>query len=92
MIRNMSDFQHLINESQTRKEKEMGEKTTMDLRETLLGEIETLRSGHSTPQRAQAVAKLAHQALLSVKVDIECHNFSNKSKGGLAPKPANLLK
>ena len=41
------------------------------LREILFKEIDSLRSGHSTVERANSVSKLAAQIVYSTRMDIE---------------------
>ncbi|MDX8400808.1 MAG: hypothetical protein R8K20_11265 [Gallionellaceae bacterium] len=46
-------------------------RTSEGLRDMLFDEIDMLRNGHSTTQRASAVAKMAVQVINSVRIEID---------------------
>ena len=45
--------------------------TSLDLRNLLLNEIYSLRSGKTTPVRARAVAQLANSILKSTEIEVD---------------------
>jgi len=65
------------------------DRTSLGLRNALFDEMDALRAGTSTPQRACAIAKLAVQIIGSVQMDIEYqkHVASTSSR---APQPVPL--
>ena len=50
-------------------------RSTSGLRETIFQEMEALRSGESTWQRARSMAMLANTVLDSVKTEVEYHKY-----------------
>jgi len=46
-------------------------RTSLGLRDVLFDEIDALRSGTTTPQKASALARVATQIINSVKIEIE---------------------
>lgn len=57
--------------------------TSMDLRNTLWLELEALREGRSSVQKANAVSKLAAQILDSVRIEVQAkwtYLMQNQSK------------
>ena len=58
----------------------MIDRNTSGIREVLFQELENLRAGSSTPQRASAVAKLCGQILNSAKLDIEYQRFVSEGE------------
>jgi len=57
------------------------ERTGQGLRDSLFDEIESLKSGNSTPARAKAVAVLANTILNEVEVEMRVKSFN--AGGGL---------
>lgn len=51
------------------------ERTTDGLRLALFEELDNLRSGKTTPQKASALARLASTIVLASKLDIEYQRF-----------------
>lgn len=51
------------------------DRNTSGIREVLFQELQSLRSGDSTPQRASAIAKLCGQIVNSAKLDIDYQRF-----------------
>jgi hypothetical protein len=47
------------------------DRTSLGLRDALFDELEALRRGESTPQKASAISRLAMAAVNSVKIEIE---------------------
>jgi hypothetical protein len=62
-------------------------KSSMDLRQMLFEEMESLRAGKSDANRANAVAKLAAQIVSSAKLDLD---YSRTGSGG-EPVPMYTL-
>lgn len=54
-------------------------RTSVGLRETLFEELDSLRSGKVTPQRAMAVAKTADGIMNSVKLELAFARFTSLS-------------
>jgi hypothetical protein len=61
-------------------------RSSADLRDVLFQEIDSLRSGNSTPQRSRAVAALANAILQSVFAEIDFHKAAPKGSS-LPPIP-----
>lgn len=63
-------------------------RSTTGLRTALFEEMEALRSGTSSAQRARSIAMMANSILQSVQVEIEYHKYVNAN----APRIANHSK
>ncbi len=50
-------------------------RTSEGMRDTLFDEIEELKNGNSTPQRARAMAALSGQILQSVRLEMEAQRL-----------------
>jgi len=50
-------------------------RTTAGLRNVLLDEIDSLRSGDTTEGRAHAIARLANATISSVRLEMDAHDF-----------------
>lgn len=50
-------------------------RTSLGLRDTLFDEIDMLRDGTSTPQRATAISKIATQIVQTVRLEIEHQRY-----------------
>jgi hypothetical protein len=61
-------------------------RTSAGLRDALFDEIDALRGGRSTPQRASAVAKLAVQIIGTVHMDIEYQKHVVSTPAALSTK------
>lgn len=59
-------------------------RSTSGLREALFEEMDALRNGNSSAQRARSVAMMANSILQSVQVEIEYHKYVSQNKGGNA--------
>jgi len=69
------------------------ERTTFGLRDALFDEMDALRRGTSTPQRASAVSKLAVQIINSANMEIEYQKLAAENKqieGQLLASPVLL--
>lgn len=70
------------------------ERTSLGLRDTLFDELDALRDGSSTPQRAGAIAKLAVQIVNTVNLELDFQKYvANSPKsipGGVSTTPLNL--
>ena len=62
-------------------------RSTSGLRVALFEEMEALRSGNSTAQRARSVAMMANSILQSVQVEIEYHKYVSANKGRVEGEP-----
>lgn len=62
------------------------ERSSSGIRETLFREIEGVRAGRVTPQRAAAVANLCRQIIASAKLDIEFQRFVSEGQGDAPAK------
>ena len=51
-------------------------RTSSGLREALFGELDAIRSGEGSPQRASAAAKLAREIINSVKMEVDFYKWS----------------
>lgn len=60
------------------------ERSSLGMRSALFDEMDALRSGESTPQRAAALAKLAVQIIntVNMEVDYQKHVASNPTGAG----------
>jgi hypothetical protein len=58
------------------------ERTSDGLRDALFDEIENIRNEETTPQRANALSKLAAQIISTVNMEIEFHKHVQKMKDG----------
>ncbi len=69
------------------------QRTSLGLRDTLFDEIDALRNGESTPQRAAALSKLAVQIIntVTMEIDFQRHVISNPSAvNGVSTIPLKL--
>lgn len=64
-------------------------RTSEGLRDALFEELDMLRKGDSTPQRAGAVSKLAMTVIDAARLDIEFVRFA-KASGKNKPQPLKL--
>jgi hypothetical protein len=64
-------------------------RTSEGLRDALFEELDMLRKGDSTPQRAGAVSKLATTVIDAARLDIEFVRFA-KASGKNKPQPLKL--
>lgn len=64
------------------------DRSTDGLRSVLFEELESLRAGRTTPQKASAVARLAAGIVSSTKLDLEYQRFAKAVEGDDAPKIA----
>ena len=62
-------------------------RSTSGLRVALFEEMEALRSGNSTAQRARSVAMMANSILQSVQVEIEYHKYVSANKARVEGEP-----
>lgn len=66
------------------------DRSTDGLRAVLFEELEALRNGRTTPQKASAVARLAAGIVSSTKLDLEYQRFVKAVEGEDAPKIASV--
>lgn len=55
-------------------------RSTSGLREVIFEEMEALRNGDSSPQRARSMAAMANSILQSVEVEIEYHKYVSSNR------------
>ena len=67
-------------------------RTSVGIRDMLFDELDALRNGTSTPQRAHAIAKTAATILGSVKVELEYAKFLSDTGKTTALPPLQLGK
>lgn len=60
-------------------------RTTAGLRDVLLDEIDSLRSGETAEGRAHAIARLANAAIASVRLEMDAHEFKARHAEDVAP-------
>lgn len=65
------------------------ERTSLGLRNALFDELDRLKAGETTAQKASATAKLAGQIINSVKIEIDYHRTV---EGVLNSKTADAIK
>jgi hypothetical protein len=58
-------------------------RTSLGIREMLFEELDALRNGKSSPQRANALAKISSQILSTVKTELEYASFLRSSGGSI---------
>ena len=70
---------------------QVSERTTKGLRDTLFSEIDALRSGSSTPDRAKAVANIAATILKSAEVEMDYLRLSGETKNKHLPAIGSMV-
>ena len=65
------------------------ERTSEGLRDTLFDELDAVRSGDSTPQQSNAVAKLSAQIIKAAELDLK-YQSKMQGKDASAPRPVLL--
>ena len=66
-------------------------RTTVGLRDTLFDELDKLRSGDSTPQRASATARIASGIIQSARLEIDFQQRVQANGGKRVSGPAPVL-